>query len=161
VKRDVKHHTQALFDERQPSHLPDIPTSEEVQDWNPRRRPACTADNFRPDLNSPPGTPWNKSITAVFVQSFLDADQFECENREKIRRAFVSRLKSLRRAWTLRNTSQDVQQRAAAKARKDERKRNVRSFSPFCKPLTRNQYLSAFSASFDSRAEPRCPSPTC
>lgn len=104
-----------------------MPTREEVEDWNPRRRPACTVDNFRPDLNSPPGTPWNKSVTAVFVQSFIDADQYECESKEKIRCAFVSRLKSLRRAWTLQNMNQDAQQRAVAKARRDERKRNVRS----------------------------------
>ncbi|KAF8220729.1 hypothetical protein L208DRAFT_1332172, partial [Tricholoma matsutake] len=80
----------------------------------------CTVDNFHPDLNSPPGTPWNKSVTAVFVQSFMDTNQYECKNKEKIRHTFISHLKSLCCTWTLQNMSQDTQQRAAGKARRDE-----------------------------------------
>lgn len=124
-QRDVKKHTKTLLAEREGSQLPRIPTPQEVEDWNPARRRACTAEDFRPDLNSPPGTLWNKSVTEVFVKSFLDADKYECEDPVTVRRAFISHLKSLRRAEALATSGQEARERAAMQHRRAERKRNV------------------------------------
>jgi hypothetical protein len=111
--------------ERENTYAPAFPTAEEVEDWNPRRRRACTAQNFRPDISSPPGTPWNKSVTEVFVESFLQADVYDCRDPAKIRLAFSRHLRHLRRTDILQKASQQEKERQATRARRDERKRKV------------------------------------
>ena len=92
------------------SHLSAHPTIGEVRafEHSPEPTRACTAQDFRPDVTATPATPWNKSVTEVFIESFLDADVYECRNPHKIQLAFVSHLKHLRRSWKLVAANQET-----------------------------------------------------
>jgi len=131
LQSDVRLHTQRLMEERN-SHLSAHPTIGEVHafEHSPEPTRACTAQDFRPDVTATPATPWNKSVTEVFVESFLDADVYECRNPHKIQLAFVSHLKHLQRTWKLGAETQETREKQAQKARREERKRNV--FSTSC-----------------------------
>lgn len=86
-------------------------------------------------------------MTEVFVQSFLNADIYQARNPETIRLAFVSHLKSLRRAENLKNMGRDAREKIATRARRDERKRNVShrsSFSPQPMPTKQSFAFSFF-----------------
>lgn len=107
-----------------------MPTPTELATWNPREGPACTEEDFRPDLNASRGTPWNKSVTSVFTQSFLHSDQFVCMDAVKVSKAFSIHLKSLRREYQNQATPTQIRTVNQKKANRAERKRNV-SYSPY------------------------------
>ncbi|EDR13086.1 uncharacterized protein LACBIDRAFT_322527 [Laccaria bicolor S238N-H82] len=101
------------------------PSDNTIRDWNPSLGRACTADDFRPDFYSSPKSSWNKSVTEVFVESFLDADTFSSHDVAAVRRAFGARLKSLRRSMNVARMSHSDYLDLQAKARRDERKRTM------------------------------------
>jgi hypothetical protein len=103
-----------------------VPSTREVENYDPSQDgEACTETNFRPDLNAPPGTPWNQSVTSVFVQSFVSADRFECEDEELIRAGFSVHLKSLRNSYKNVQRSEDANIERQKQSNRAERKRNV------------------------------------
>jgi hypothetical protein len=104
--------------------FPDLPSPAEVANWNPSHA-ACSAEALRPDLNSPPGTPWNKSVTEVFVQSFLSAGFFECTEPDTIAKAFSVHLRTLREQYVSQHLSPEARAERSKKAGRAERKRNV------------------------------------
>lgn len=102
----------------------DLPSPAEVENWNPSRA-ACSAETLRPDLNSPPGTPWNTSVMEVFVQSFLSAGFFECTEPDIIAKAFSAHLRTLRKQYVSQHLSLEARAERSKKASRAERKRNV------------------------------------
>lgn len=141
LKREVRLHTNVLLSKHfPPSQLPEDmkdfhlsyidfmlvqPSDNTIRDWNPSLGRACTVDDFRPDFYSSPKSSWNKSVTEVFVESFLDADTFSSHDVAAVRRAFGTRLKSLRRSMNVARMSHSDHLDLQAKARRDERKRTV------------------------------------
>ncbi|KAI0681770.1 hypothetical protein C8T65DRAFT_598124 [Cerioporus squamosus] len=102
-----------------------VPGADEVQAYDPKSGPCCTAERFRPDLNSPPGTPWNKSAARVFAQSFVDSDEFECDDVKLVREMFATHLIYLSRRYKRSRTSPEDQLKAQKLADRNERKREL------------------------------------
>lgn len=103
-----------------------VPSEQEIAAYDPQvDGEACTGINFRPDLKSPPGTAWNKSITAVFVLTFVEADRFIYDYKEDIHQGFVAHFKSLRNNF--KKTSLEPAEAARMKRERNraERKCNV------------------------------------
>ncbi|KAH9885103.1 hypothetical protein C8Q73DRAFT_660346 [Cubamyces lactineus] len=103
-----------------------IPSIEEVKRYDPRRDGhCCTSERFRPDLRSPPGSVWNKSAVKVFAKSFVDADEYECNDEGVVKKIFATHLRHLHRKY-LRSTSGEAKQLEARKrANREERKRGL------------------------------------
>ncbi|KAI9060080.1 hypothetical protein FKP32DRAFT_1578784 [Trametes sanguinea] len=73
-----------------------IPTPEEVEAFDPRKGPCCTAKNLRPDLTASSGTPWNVSVTNTFVADFVEAKVYPQASRVQVAKAFRTHLGRLR-----------------------------------------------------------------
>ncbi|OBZ66301.1 hypothetical protein A0H81_13818 [Grifola frondosa] len=129
LSKDVQRHARLLMDRESPDSAFDpkyMATREEVLAFDPSRGYCCTADNFRPDLVSPPGTPWNKSVAKVFVRSFLDEDIYLCSDPDLITAAFRSHLKYLRKVFDKRENLSDLEIVFHKRvAKRTERKRNL------------------------------------
>ncbi|OBZ70529.1 hypothetical protein A0H81_09423 [Grifola frondosa] len=128
LAREVQHHARLLMN-RESSGSPFDPqflaSESEVLEYTPSSGYCCTADNFRPDLDSPPGSPWNKSVIRVFVNSFLEMGLYTCTDRDEIATAFQTHLKHLRRIYQkniMSDLEVDQQKRVAKRA---ERQRNL------------------------------------
>ncbi|KAI0324444.1 hypothetical protein GY45DRAFT_1262849 [Cubamyces sp. BRFM 1775] len=103
-----------------------IPSEEEVKRYDPRRDGhCCTPERFRPDLRSTPGSAWNQSVIKVFGQSFVDQDEFACDDISIVKKAFSTHLRYLHRRY-LHDTSGEAEKlRARKRANRDERKRGL------------------------------------
>ena len=123
-----------------------IPTREEVNNWDLKRDgPCCTDERFRPDLNSTPGTPWNKSAISVFVHSFLNCDEpYESDDPQLIARTFKTHLSHLARKYQRSMAGKEDQDKYKHNANREERKRAVRPMMPTAIPST-EAYLSSSS----------------
>ncbi|KAL0959438.1 hypothetical protein HGRIS_014682 [Hohenbuehelia grisea] len=104
-----------------------VPSRQEVHTWTTLRpsREACTEESFQPDLTSSPGTPWNQSHVKVFVKSFLDFGAYHCTNRDQLKKAFATHLKSLRRKYQKQQLTEARRKERQRKANREERKRNL------------------------------------
>ncbi|KAH9849298.1 hypothetical protein BC628DRAFT_1406433 [Trametes gibbosa] len=103
-----------------------IPLAEEVQRYDPRRDGhCCTAERFRPDLTSPPATAWNKSAIAVFARSFIDSDEYECDDISAIKKVFATHLRHLSRKYKTSISGEADKKKAKKKANREERKRGL------------------------------------
>ena len=112
-------------DRKAPFDLALIPTPEEVKDFDPKNGPCCDPDRFRPDLNSSPGTPWNVSAIRVFAQSFVDSDEYDCDDVTLVAKMFRTHLRYLGERYKLRMAEQADQEKAQKAANRYERKRGV------------------------------------
>jgi hypothetical protein len=126
IKQYVHMHARTLM-KRTTCSAPfeNVPYPADIAGWNSDLEPACTADNFRLDLNSPPKSPWNKSATAVFVRSFLDMGIFPGATATQVEKAFVTHLRGLSRQFHSQHLSQEMRISSLKKAKRAERKRNV------------------------------------
>ncbi|OBZ73045.1 hypothetical protein A0H81_07122 [Grifola frondosa] len=100
LARDVQQHARFLMNRENwnsPFDPAFLAAEAEVLAFDPSRGYCCTADHFRPDLGSPPGTPWNKSIAKVFVKSFMEEEIYSCTNSDEVEVAFRTHLKHLRK----------------------------------------------------------------
>ena len=112
-------------DKKAPFDLTLLPTPEEVKDFDPKNGPCCEPDRFRPDLNSSPGTAWNVSATWVFARSFVDSDEYDCDDVKLVARLFKTHLRYLVERYKLRIAAQAEQEKAQKAANRYERKRGV------------------------------------
>ncbi len=76
-----------------------IPTEEEVEAWERVDSECCTAEDFRLDLLSTPGSEWNRSARKVFVDDFLLVDVYDCRDRAKISQMFERHFRTLKRQY--------------------------------------------------------------
>ncbi|KAJ2922277.1 hypothetical protein H1R20_g14815, partial [Candolleomyces eurysporus] len=78
---------------------PDVPDPARIRAWDPSQGPACTIDDFRPDLTDQVNSPWNKSATMVFTDAFLSSDLPEALNADRtaVKNLYVARFRSVRR----------------------------------------------------------------
>ncbi|KAF4602658.1 hypothetical protein EYR40_005873 [Pleurotus pulmonarius] len=126
LAEDVRQHARSLMFRESTDSPFDLASREEIDNWTARPDgEAASSVFFKPDLDAPPGTPWNRSHVRVFVRTFLDADTFECVNQERIKRAFISHLKALRQKYKIQQSSHEEQAQRQDRANRDERKRNV------------------------------------
>ncbi len=105
-----------------------IPSELEVEAYDPTQGPACTIENFRPDLTSVPSSPWNASITQVFVSYYCSKNP--AVKRNEIEGHFAGHLKYLctRYKQTLQGAAE--WQRRQKLANRSERQRNVSTILP-------------------------------
>lgn len=116
-----REHRRSTFD------LTLIPTKEEVKRYDPRSDGyCCTAEHFRPDLNSSPGTPWNKSAIAVFARSFIDSDEYECDDITLVKEVFYTHLRHLSRKYKVSIGAEADKTEVKKRVNRVERKRGVR-----------------------------------
>ncbi|KAF6748655.1 hypothetical protein DFP72DRAFT_819986, partial [Ephemerocybe angulata] len=111
---------------------PALPHRASVEAWRPEAGPCCTIEEFRPDLNSIPSTPWNKSARAVFVDSFLHSDNPEVDtikpSRKEVERLFTSNFRNsnVRMKRQIANGSDPATIEQMKQARRErERKRKL------------------------------------
>lgn len=122
-----------------------VPSQQEVEAYNPRNDgEACTDADFRPDLRSLPGTQWNKSVTAVFVRSFVGVDHFIYEDEEDICQGFVAHFKNLRNKFNNVNLEPTEETRMKRQRNRAERKHNVSFPNTFHIRLVSNRHESCF-----------------
>ncbi|OCH84869.1 hypothetical protein OBBRIDRAFT_690169, partial [Obba rivulosa] len=73
----------------------------------------CSATEFRPDLNSPPRTEWNKCCTRVFAEDFVKHHPHYADRLAEVSEAFSSHFgKQLRRDYHKQLTEGDLQAKA-------------------------------------------------
>ena len=105
-------------DKKSPFDVALLPSADEVKQWDPTTGPCCTAERFRPDLTGSPGTPWNKSAVEVFVQDFVECDEYDWDDEAAIRKKFSSHLRYLADSYKLslkdEETQLEVKKRANA-----------------------------------------------
>ncbi|KAF7799476.1 hypothetical protein EIP86_010711, partial [Pleurotus ostreatoroseus] len=109
-----------------------VPSPREVKAWyGPNDGPATKAEagKFKIDLNSAINSPWNESARLTFIEGFIASNQYACTDHERIEEAFISRFKSLKKSWKVRedNEQQKEQRRKshnnAARKNKDFQRR--------------------------------------
>ncbi|KAI0055203.1 hypothetical protein BV25DRAFT_1815199 [Artomyces pyxidatus] len=96
--------------------------------YDRRNGPCCTPDRFRLDLSAGSGTPaspWNKSATHVFVESFVQSGDYTCKNRKEIFQCFATHIKHLKRVFEKQALAPDVLRRLQKQANRDERRRTL------------------------------------
>ncbi|KAH9856335.1 hypothetical protein C2E23DRAFT_722276, partial [Lenzites betulinus] len=76
-----------------------VATVRQVRGFDPQESRCCDVGNFCLDLNATPGTPWNVSATAVFVDDFIQVRLYTCTNRAKITKMFVTHYRTLQRQF--------------------------------------------------------------
>ncbi|KAI9062651.1 hypothetical protein FKP32DRAFT_1612425 [Trametes sanguinea] len=109
-----------------PFDLTLIPTAEEVKNYERRRDGhCCTPERFRPDLNGTPASEWNKSCIAVFARSFVDSDEYECDDVPAVKRMFQTHLRHLARKYRRDISGEENKKKSRKQANRDERKRNL------------------------------------
>ncbi|KAI0738563.1 hypothetical protein C8Q80DRAFT_1113468, partial [Daedaleopsis nitida] len=113
---------------------------QEVEDYKPAHGPACTTQNFRPDLTSTPGSEWNASVIDVFGQYYATLNAKP--DRKTVNRLFRGHLKYLcnRYQQSLEGEAAVLQRQKLA--RKAERQRNVRV--PRCSKVVEAHVLRRF-----------------
>ncbi len=84
----------------------------------------CTVEDFRIDLIGPPRSLWNTSAANVFVQAFEAFTGVELD-RQMVRTAFFTRLKTLKQEYKLSKKSKREQQSSVIQKRRKMRKRTV------------------------------------
>ncbi|KAL1937229.1 hypothetical protein VTO73DRAFT_14456 [Trametes versicolor] len=103
-----------------------IPTADEIKRYDPKTDGyCCTATHFRPDLNSSPGTDWNKSAIAVFARSFVDSDEYECDDIALVKRVFRTHLRHLSRKYKISISAEEDKKRVKKRVNRVERKRGL------------------------------------
>ncbi|EIW59185.1 uncharacterized protein TRAVEDRAFT_122814 [Trametes versicolor FP-101664 SS1] len=76
-----------------------IANAREVRGWTREEGECCTAEAFRLDLNSSPGSAWNKSAITVFVDDFIEVGAYACTDRAQIRRMMNRHFRTLKRRY--------------------------------------------------------------
>ncbi|KAF4572417.1 hypothetical protein EYR36_006921 [Pleurotus pulmonarius] len=84
----------------------------------------CTVEDFRIDLIGPPRSLWNTSAANVFVQAFEAFTGVELD-RQMVRTAFFTRLKTLKQEYKLSKKSKREQQSSVIQKRRKMRKRTL------------------------------------
>ncbi|OBZ77588.1 hypothetical protein A0H81_02217 [Grifola frondosa] len=128
LSRDVQQHARFLMNRESsdsPFDIAFMASEEDVSAFNPFNGYCCTAADFRPDLRSPPGTPWNKSVTKVFVKSFIEEGIYSCTDAHMIEVAFQTHLKYLRTLHQRAGISKLENTARKRAAKRAERKRNL------------------------------------
>ncbi|KAI0351856.1 hypothetical protein OH77DRAFT_1410198 [Trametes cingulata] len=101
-----------------------LPAEEDLVDYDPYDGPCCTAENFRPDLDSTPSSAWNRSIIEVFVEHFMDRKPSAPQDR--VEELFEGHLKYLCQRWQEGTKLDEATLRRRAKLmRRAERQRNL------------------------------------
>ncbi|KAJ8693182.1 hypothetical protein PTI98_010423 [Pleurotus ostreatus] len=84
----------------------------------------CTVEDFRIDLIGPPRSLWNTSAANVFVHAFEAFTGVELD-RQMVRTAFFTRLKTLKQEYKLSKKSKREQQNSIIQKRRKMRKRTL------------------------------------
>lgn len=84
----------------------------------------CTVEDFRIDLIGPPRSLWNTSAANVFVHAFEAFTGVELD-RQMVRTAFFTRLKTLKQEYKLSKKSKREQENSVIQKRRKMRKRTV------------------------------------
>ena len=102
-QRDVTIHAQALLgreDRTSPFPPGTVATAGDVQAWESCIvGRCCTSETFRLDFSSTPCSKWNASATQVFVNSFLQAETYDCTDPKMISLMFRRHFRTLRKHY--------------------------------------------------------------
>jgi hypothetical protein len=99
--------------------------NDDVKSFDPRNGPSCAVQDFRVDLRGDPKSLWNISAAKVFTTSFTESGLYACKDVEKIKIAFFSHLKYLKRDFASSQLEPTAKEKAKREARRDQRKRTV------------------------------------
>ncbi|OJT09661.1 hypothetical protein TRAPUB_13857 [Trametes pubescens] len=101
-----------------------LPDREEVNAYNRSRDgPACTVDNFRPDLLTKPSTVWNQSVIEVFIEHFMT--KYPAADETRVEELFTGHLKYLCDKWDTHLKAPETQRELQKLANRTERQRNL------------------------------------
>ena len=84
------------LDSGRAGHVP-IASEEVVARFNADKHEGPTLKSFVLDLDGQPSSAWNKAATDVFVEGFLQTRAYECTDPKRIRKAFKTYLKTLKK----------------------------------------------------------------
>ncbi|KAH9855536.1 hypothetical protein C2E23DRAFT_724205 [Lenzites betulinus] len=100
-----------------------VPTDEQVGDYDPYAGPACTIQDFRPDLGSSPSSPWNVSVVELFVMHFME--KHPTAARDRVEDLFQVHLKYLCAKWQSSFHNPEVLRQRQRLLNRSERQRNL------------------------------------
>ncbi|KAH9858480.1 hypothetical protein C2E23DRAFT_718089 [Lenzites betulinus] len=78
-------------------HASTVATARQVRGFDPAEGRCCDVATFCLDFTSTPGSIWNKSAAAVFVDDFLAVRLFTCKNRKEITEMFNRHFRTLQK----------------------------------------------------------------
>ena len=139
-QEEVREHTRLLMkrdNHGSPFDPRGIPSAEAVENWSPSQGPACTAEEFKPDMNGTPGSPWNRSVASVFVNDFVKTGQYQSQDEVAVKRAFTSHLRHLIRQYKEQSeerSPEDVLEKKNLRSQQ-QRRLGVRRASSLAPPL--------------------------
>jgi len=90
-------------------------------------QPCCDADSFRFDILGPPHSPWNKSASRVFRDSYIDYYNLPSTTAVMmdVEDSFFVRLRTLKRSYNASRLMLDQRRSVSSKARRYQRKAQV------------------------------------
>ncbi|KAG2103703.1 uncharacterized protein F5147DRAFT_580307 [Suillus discolor] len=99
-----------------------LPHEASLADFDPRRSPCCTAENFKIDILGMPKSKWNISATKVFARDFVA--HHPSFNIDSVQTAFSTHLRSLKRSFKQAGLDNVA---SSARQKEDQRKERKRS----------------------------------
>lgn len=81
-----------------------------------------TTDNFRPDLNNPPSTPWNQSCAEIFTVDYCTRVHPGYRNLKRVKDAYIKYFKNLSRRWRIQVSTPEYREQIKVANRRDQRK---------------------------------------
>jgi hypothetical protein len=123
----IRAHMRGLI--RKVDWLKDVISENELNNWNPKVRECCTAQEFKLHLKGTPSNPWNASATRVFADHFLDTYSQIYPDVWAVRRMVLKKtrayVKSLIKAYRESRRSDNLQLATKEAKNRRERKTNV------------------------------------
>jgi len=91
--------------------------------FDPRRGPCCTVEDFAVEILGTPKSAWNVSATKVFARDFVV--HHPNYRYDAVKKAFSTHLRSLKRAFEQAGLEEEASKARQKEDRRKERKRSV------------------------------------
>ncbi|KAG1854901.1 hypothetical protein F4604DRAFT_1591062 [Suillus subluteus] len=100
-----------------------LPHETLLVNFDPRRGPCCTTENFAIEILGTPKSAWNVSATKVFARDFVA--HHPNSQYDTVKKAFSTHLRSLKRAYKQAGLDEAALKARQKEDRRKERKRSV------------------------------------
>jgi hypothetical protein len=100
-----------------------LPRETLLVNFEPRRGPCCTVEDFAVEILGTPKSAWNVSATKVFARDFIA--HHPNYQYDGVKKAFSTHLRSLKRAFEQAGLEEAASKARQKEDRRKERKRSV------------------------------------
>jgi hypothetical protein len=123
-----------------------LPHETSLVNFDPRRGPCCTVEDFAVDIFGTPKSTWNISATKVFARDFVA--HYPNSEYNAVKRAFSTHLRSLRRTYKQAGLDEAALKARQKEDRRKERKRSVCIHGIIFESVTTSDMFTAISQAF-------------